>query len=113
MDRALPDLTVITQNVDGLHQAAGSRQVLELHGDIWRLRCTRCAKVTEDHRVPLPNLPPRCPARDGLLRPDVVWFGEPLPRDVVDEAWEAAAGCRLCYNMRTITCASSQNPSRS
>jgi len=94
MERAVPDFTLITQNVDGLHQAAGSHRVLELHGNIWRLRCTRCGKVTEDHRVPLPDLPPHCPACDEVLRPDVVWFGESLPREVLDAAWTAAAHCR-------------------
>ncbi len=93
MEAALPDFTLITQNVDGLHQAAGSRRVLELHGNIWRVRCTRCGRVGEDRRVPLPEIPPRC-ACGGLLRPDVVWFGEPLPPAVLEEAWEAAARCR-------------------
>jgi NAD-dependent deacetylase len=95
MEAALPDLTLITQNVDGLHQAAGSRNVLELHGNIWRVRCTACGAIDEDRRVPLPEIPPRCPACDGLLRPDVVWFGESLPPEVVEAAWAAAARCRL------------------
>ena len=94
MARVLTDVTLITQNVDGLHQAAGSQRVLELHGNIWRLRCTCCRHRTEDHRVPLPDLPPHCPDCDGLLRPDVVWFGESLPREVLNAAWTAAAGCR-------------------
>ncbi len=93
MESVLPDFTLITQNVDGLHQAAGSRRVLELHGNIWRVRCTRCGQTREDRRVPLPELPPRC-ACGGLLRPDVVWFGEPLPAPVLEAAWEAAARCR-------------------
>lgn len=93
MEVALPDFTLITQNVDGLHQAAGSRRVRELHGNIWRVRCTRCGQVGEDRRVPLPEIPPCC-ACGGLLRPDVVWFGEPLPSAVLEEAWEAAARCR-------------------
>lgn len=93
MEAALPDFTLITQNVDGLHQAAGSRRVLELHGNIWRVRCIRCGKVSENREVPLPEIPPRC-ACGGLLRPDVVWFGEPLPADVLEQAWEAAERCR-------------------
>ena len=95
MEAALPEFTLITQNVDGLHQAAGSQHVLELHGNIWRTRCIRCGKVGEDHRVPLPELPPHCPACGGLLRPDVVWFGESLPAEVLDAAWAAAARCSL------------------
>lgn len=80
--------TLITQNVDGLHDRAGSRNVLKVHGDIWMVRCTACGRETRDDRVPLPELPPRCEC-GGLLRPGVVWFGEPLPEDVWREA-EAA-----------------------
>ncbi len=101
IERAIGDFTLITQNVDGLHQAAGSQRVLELHGNIWRLRCsrstnsgkTRCHYAREDRRVPLPELPPRCPSCDALLRPDVVWFGEPLPQDILHSAWAAAERC--------------------
>lgn len=94
MERTLADFTLITQNVDGLHQAAGNVNVLELHGNIWRVRCTSCTYASEDRHVPLPTLPPRCPECDGLLRPHVVWFGESLPRDVLDAAWAAAARCQ-------------------
>ncbi|MFQ6100108.1 MAG: NAD-dependent deacetylase [Anaerolineae bacterium] len=95
MEAALPGFTLITQNVDGLHQAAGSRNVLELHGNLWRVRCTGCGKVSEDRRAPLPEIPPRCPECAGLLRPDVVWFGESLPQEVLEAAWAAAARCWL------------------
>jgi len=95
MEAALPDFTLITQNVDGLHRAAGSRNVLELHGNVWRARCIGCSKTTKDRRVPLPEIPPRCPECGELLRPDVVWFGESLPPEVLDAAWTAAARCRL------------------
>jgi NAD-dependent deacetylase len=54
MEAALPGFTLITQNVDGLHQAAGSRNVLELHGDIWRMRCTGCGRVSEDRQLDYP-----------------------------------------------------------
>lgn len=77
---------VITQNVDGLHQEAGSRCVVELHGSIRRVRCARCG-YRRVLTAPPSDIPPRCPRCGGLLRPDVVWFGEPLPRD----AWERAA----------------------
>jgi NAD-dependent deacetylase len=95
MEALLPDFTLITQNVDGLHQAAGSRNVLELHGNIWRTRCTRCGRTSDDHGVPLPEIPPRCSQCGALLRPDVVWFGESLPSQVLEGAWAAAARCRL------------------
>ena len=81
--------SVITQTVDGLHQRAGSRGVLELHGSIWRLRCT-AEDALSDISEPVEDIPPRC-ACGALLRPDVVWFGEPLPSDVVRSATEAAS----------------------
>ncbi|MEM3962566.1 NAD-dependent protein deacetylase [Pyrobaculum sp.] len=80
---------VVTQNVDGLHQRAGSRRVVELHGSLWRTRCTKCGAVYKLER-PVDEVPPRCGKCGGLLRPDVVWFGEPLPRDAWNEAVELA-----------------------
>ena len=77
--------TLITQNVDGLHDRAGSRDILKIHGDIWEVVCTKCSQRSRDNRVPLPVLPPYCSC-GGMLRPGVVWFGEALPRGV----WEAA-----------------------
>ncbi len=86
-----PAYTLITQNVDGLHHAAGARGVLELHGNIWRVRCTACGLEREDRTVPFPALPPRCAACGGLERPCVVWFGENLPEDAFEAASRAAA----------------------
>ena len=94
IEKALPRFTLVTQNVDGLHQAAGSRPVVELHGNIWRVRCTECGWVGEDRRVPLADMPPVC-ACGGLLRPDVVWFGEPLPVTALEAALAAASSCSL------------------
>ena len=68
---------------------AGSRKMAELHGTLWRLRCTGCSAVRDDRRVPLPELPPRCGC-GSVLRPDVVWFGEVLPQEAVRRAFEAA-----------------------
>ncbi len=95
MEAALPDLSLITQNVDGLHEAAGNKNILELHGNIWHTRCTGCGDTATDRRVPLPEIPPRCSKCGGLLRPDVVWFGESLSEDVLQKAWIAAERCRL------------------
>jgi NAD-dependent deacetylase len=89
-----PGFTLITQNVDGLHRAAGSRGPVLLHGAIFSVRCVRDGTVREDRRVPLPEIPPRC-ACGALLRPDVVWFGELLPADAMRRAEEAAGEASL------------------
>jgi NAD-dependent deacetylase len=78
---------LITQNVDGLHQRAGSRKVIELHGNIWKVRCTSCTYEGYNYEVPLRDIPPRCPNCGGILRPGVVWFGEPLPYDALNTAY--------------------------
>lgn len=76
---------VITQNVDGLHQCAGSREVIELHGSIWRRHCQDCGSARPDEAVELNGKLPRCSC-GGLMRPSIVWFGENLP----DKAFERA-----------------------
>lgn len=94
LERRVPDFTLITQNVDGLHQRAGSRRVLKLHGDIWTLHCLGCGLEETNHDVPLREIPPRCSC-GGLFRPGVVWFGEALPADVLRHAMEAAAHAQV------------------
>jgi NAD-dependent deacetylase len=88
------NFTLITQNVDGLHELAGSRNVLRVHGSIWKLRCIECQREREDRRSPLPELPPRCDC-GGMLRPGVVWFGEALPAQVWQAAEKAARSADL------------------
>jgi NAD-dependent deacetylase len=78
-----------TQNVDGLHALAGSRRLVELHGNIWWSRCSLCGTSSEDRRTTFDTLPPLCPC-GGALRPDVVFFGEVLPDAAVRAAGEAA-----------------------
>jgi NAD-dependent deacetylase len=80
----IPGATVVTQNVDGLHTRAGSPDVVELHGNIFRVRCAR-EQTTTDHPDPFPEMPPHCSC-GALLRPDVVWFGEMLPEAAVARA---------------------------
>jgi NAD-dependent deacetylase len=94
LEQAKPQFALITQNVDGLHDAAGSRRILKLHGDIWRLRCTACSADWIDRSALLPEIPPRC-ACGGLARPGVVWFGEMLPSGVLEQAERAAAAAQV------------------
>lgn len=94
LERRSPRFRLITQNIDGLHALAGSRNILELHGNIWHVRCTRCEKLVEDRRVPLPSLP-ACSACGALLRPHVVWFGEMLDPEVLTAAYGAIEDCEL------------------
>jgi NAD-dependent deacetylase len=87
--------TLVTQNIDGLHQAAGSRNVLELHGRLSRVRCTACEYREDRPGEDLPELP-RCPKCDELIRPDVVWFEEMLPQHVWHAAREQTETCE-CF----------------
>jgi NAD-dependent deacetylase len=88
-------VTLITQNVDGLHERAGTERIVRLHGSIWRLQCwAECPAARggwEDERTPLPLVPPRCPHCDAIARPGVVWFGEALDADILRQAQEACA----------------------
>lgn len=84
--------TLATQNIDGLHQKAGSVHVLELHGRLSRVRCTRCRYIADRPGEELPEMP-RCPECKALLRVDVVWFGEHLPYPLLHAAEQAASEC--------------------
>jgi len=87
--------TLVTQNVDGLHRQAGSKNLLELHGSLWRVRCVDCGIEEENRVVPLPELPPHCSRCGGIQRPAIVWFGEVLPQEVFTAAAVAAQACSL------------------
>lgn len=94
--------TLLTQNVDRLHQRAGSRNVVELHGNIIQWRCTRTQRVVELPPDPLPRFPLPSPhAADALLRPHVVWFGEALPEAALHAAGEAVSECDLFLSIGT------------
>lgn len=94
LERRSPQFTLVTQNVDGLHDRAGSRRLLKVHGDIWTLRCTACKREWQDLRPSLPQLPPLC-ACGNMGRPGVVWFGEALPQDVWSEAQAAVSSAEI------------------
>lgn len=92
LERRHDRFLLITQNVDGLHRAAGSHKLLEIHGNIWKVRCTACGQVTDNRDVPITILP-RCQACDGLVRPHIVWFGEALDEASLDHSMGAVASC--------------------
>jgi len=101
LSRHVPRLTLVTQNVDGLHQRAGSHGVLEYHGNILRDRCTVERTIaTRSDNSPGDGLP-RCAACGGLLRPDVVWFGEAIPAGPMLAAAEAAGDCDVFLSIGT------------
>ena len=96
IEASIEDFVLVTQNVDGLHSLAGSRKIVELHGNIWRMRCTRmCRPSWEDRSPVLRALPARCPSCGEMARPDVVWFGEALPGEAIETADTAARRCQL------------------
>jgi NAD-dependent deacetylase len=96
-----PRFTLATQNIDGLHSEAGSRVVLELHGNAWRARCLDCGGREDVREKEAGARPPVCRACGGLMRPDVVLFGEMLPEDVWGEAAERAAAADVCFVVGT------------
>jgi NAD-dependent deacetylase len=100
MAQHIPDFILITQNVDGLHRMAGSQRVIELHGNLQRVRCSSCGQQAEEWDDAEGDVP-HCAACDGLLRPDVVWFGETLPRAELETAVEAARTCHVFFSVGT------------
>lgn len=100
IERRVPELTLVTQNIDGLHAQAGSGRVIELHGNIRRVKCFDEDAVV-DQWEPTEERPPRCPRCGGMLRPDVVWFGEILPERALRTAWAAAESCDLFLSIGT------------
>ncbi len=105
MERHFPRVWVLTQNVDGFHRAAGSKKVIDIHGDIHNLRCTRCwFRQTVADYSGLQGLPPLCPECQATLRPEVVLFGELLPQDkLVTLEHELARGFDLVFSIGTTS----------
>ena len=100
LERTAPEFTLITQNVDDLHEQAGSRNVIKLHGDIWQVRCLSCGRTWIDTRPSIAELPPRCGC-GGLLRPGVVWFGEELLPGIWERAERAARRAEVFFVVGT------------
>ena len=94
LEGKVPQFTLLTQNIDDLHRKAGSRNIVELHGNIWLVRCTRCLRVARNEEVPVPELP-TCPECGDLLRPHVVWFGEALDPVDLERAVDASRSCQV------------------
>src|SRR5918995_2585078 len=93
-ERRFEEFWLITQNVDGLHRAAGSEKLSEIHGNIWKVRCTGCGRVSDNTDVPI-QLLPACEQCGRLLRPHIVWFGESLDSLDLERSHEALTSCDL------------------
>ncbi|MBF8301923.1 MAG: NAD-dependent protein deacylase [Candidatus Dadabacteria bacterium] len=89
------NFTLVTQNIDGLHQLTGNRNIIEMHGNLWQIRCTSCGVVEENHDVPLKEIHPKCKNCDALGRPNVVWFGEMIPMPIIDNILIAIDKCQV------------------
>lgn len=96
MERYFHTFAISTQNVDGLHEDAGSTRVHHVHGSMRMVRCESCGHRQETDLAVLDRLPPPCPQCDGLLRPDIVWFGEMLPEEPWLASLEAARNADVC-----------------
>ena len=103
MENNFPGFTLITQNVDGLHQRAGSRNVIEIHGNITRTKCFEEGTVVSEWQES-GEVPPKCPRCGGFLRPDVVWYEEALPEGPAEAAFHASRECDvfLCVGTSAI-----------
>lgn len=113
MAERVPQFTLVTQNVDGLHQRAGSRDVLELHGNIARTKCFEEDTVVTEW-AETGEVPPRCPRCGGMLRPDVVWFEEMLPAEALETAIARSSACDvfLCIGTSALVYPAAELPLR-
>ena len=92
LEKKAPAFTLMTQNVDGLHLLAGTKNLVELHGNIWKVRCTQCGVITNNLDVPI-KLLPYCSRCQGLIRPHIVWFGEALNPDDIQNSQKTLETC--------------------
>ncbi len=92
---------LITQNIDNLHRRAGSKRLTELHGNRYLVRCMNCGGRDRLETIPLDRLPPLCPECGGILKTDVVMFGEPIPADALNEGYRQAASADVFLSVGT------------
>lgn len=100
MEKIFPEFYLITQNIDGLHQRAGSKNVCELHGNIMRTKCFTEGMIISKWKE-TGDVPPKCPNCGGLLRPDVVWFEEAMPEEETELAFRVSRNCDLFFSIGT------------
>lgn len=100
LERRFAQFSLITQNIDGLHQRAGSRTLIELHGNLRRIRCSQGCGILAEW-VELPESVPTCPKCGAQLRPDVIWFGEQLPPAELEAAIKAVNTCQAFFSIGT------------
>jgi len=93
--------SIITQNIDGLHQAAGSKRVIEFHGNNRRLICLECKTLYPSSEISLDTLPPLCPKCQGLMKPDAVFFGESIPLDAIQHSRSDVQQCKTILAIGT------------
>ncbi|MCK5561748.1 MAG: NAD-dependent deacylase [Thermoplasmata archaeon] len=101
MEKHFPKFALITQNIDNYHQEAGSAGVIELHGNVWRDKCTKEGTITINKELPIKNFPPKCKSCGAIIRPDVVFFNEPLDTVVLGNAFQAVELCDLMFVVGT------------
>ena len=98
-EQQISNTSVVTQNIDGLHQKAGSQTVHELHGSLWKIRCDSCGYKEEDLSAQIDNL--HCPQCNAYKRPDIVWFGDMLKQDVIQNVHKCLQKCNLLISIGT------------
>lgn len=100
LERRAPAFWLVTQNVDGLHRDAGSRNLTEIHGNIWKVRCTGCSRVDENRDIPI-SLLPSCSQCGSLLRPHIIWFGESLLAADLQQCANVLRNCDILFVIGT------------
>jgi len=100
-EKNFPDFHIVTQNIDGLHQRADSKNILEIHGNIWEAKCLKENRIFLFDQNPVKEFPPLCPECKSLIRPNVVWFGENLPQNILNESFNIAERADLAFIIGT------------